>query len=70
MLILTYVSEMWSELTLTSLIGQIWLLPFLIYLNVVDTSKVNKWVIWAIISLLLSYPNGTSLTNLLLTRFN
>ncbi|KAK5997060.1 putative transporter [Cladobotryum mycophilum] len=58
MLALTYIAEIWNELTLTSLMGQIWLLPFLIYLNVVDTTTVNKWVLWAIISLLLAYPNA------------
>jgi hypothetical protein len=69
MLLLTYVAEFWNELTLTSMIGQIWLLPFLIYLNIADTTKVNKWVIWAVISLLLSYPNGALLASLLLTHF-
>src|ERR1700760_2709737 len=65
MLLLTYVAEIWGELTLTSMIGQIWMLPFLIYLNVVNTQKVHKWVVWAVISLLLSYPNGLSPTKLL-----
>lgn len=58
MLALTYLAEAWSELTLTALIGQIWLLPFLIYLNVVNTTEVNKWVFWVVVTLLLAYPNG------------
>lgn len=58
MLGLTYLAEAWSELTLTALIGQIWLLPFLIYLNVVNTTEVNKWVFWVVVTLLLAYPNG------------
>lgn len=62
MLALTYLAEAWSELTLTALIGQIWLLPFLIYLNVVNTTEVNKWVFWVVVTLLLAYPNGELIT--------
>lgn len=58
MLGLTYVAEIWSELTLTAMIGQIWILPFLIYLNAVNTSKVGKWTLWAVNTGLLSYPNA------------
>jgi hypothetical protein len=58
MLLLTYVAESWGELTLTSLLGQIWLLPFLVYFNVVNVAKVNRWVVWTVTTLLLSYPNG------------
>jgi len=56
----TYVSEVWGELTLTAMFGQIWALPFLIYLYMVNTSTADKWVIWAITTLLLSYPSCTS----------
>jgi hypothetical protein len=70
MLLLTYVAEIWGELTLTSMIGQIWLLPFLIYLNVVNTTKVDKWIIWAVVSLLLGYPNGMSLVLLSMSLAN
>jgi hypothetical protein len=38
--------------------GQIWLLPFFIYLNVVNITKVNKWIVWTVITLLLTYPNA------------
>ncbi|KAH8195195.1 hypothetical protein TruAng_010638 [Truncatella angustata] len=58
MLGLTYVAEIFGELTLTAMIGQIWLLPFLIYLNVADTANTNRWVIWTVTTLLLSYPNA------------
>ena len=40
--------------------AQLWPLPFLIYLNAVDTAGVNRWVIYAITTLLLCYPNGES----------
>lgn len=58
MLGITYVGEIWGELTFTALSGQIWALPFLIYFNVIDTTKTNKWVIWAVTTLLLGYPNA------------
>jgi hypothetical protein len=58
MLILTYVAEIWGELTLTSAIGQIWALPFLIYIYLVDITKINKWKAFSVMSLLLSYPSG------------
>ena len=58
MIILTYVSEVVGELTLVSLFGQVWTLPFLIYINVIDITKINKWVSWAVVSLLLAYPSG------------
>jgi hypothetical protein len=58
MLILTYVAEIWGELTLTSAFGQVWALPFLIYIYKVDITKINKWSAFGIMSLLLSYPSG------------
>lgn len=60
MLALTYVAEIWGELTLTSAFGQIWALPFLIYIYLVDITKINKWKAFGIMSLLLSYPSGKS----------
>lgn len=68
MLGITYLGEIFQELTLVSMSGQVWALPFLIYLNVVDTSEVNRWVLYAVISLLLIYPNGAFFT-LLQIRF-
>jgi hypothetical protein len=58
MMAVTYAAEIFGELTLFSLTGQIWALPFLIYLNVVDITHVNKWIIWTVTTLLLSYPSG------------
>lgn len=58
LLLLTYVSEISSQLTLVSMIGQIWILPFLIYLYVVDINTVNKWAVWGVMTVLLAYPNG------------
>ena len=36
MLALTYVAEIWGELTLTAAFGQIWALPFLVYIYMVE----------------------------------
>ncbi|KIW31775.1 hypothetical protein, variant 2 [Cladophialophora immunda] len=58
MMLVTYVAEILQELTLTAVTGQIWALPFLIFFNSVDTSKMNKWAMWAVTTLLLSYPNA------------
>ncbi len=58
MLGLTYYAEVVGELTFTALIGQIWALPFLIFINIVDINSINKWAAWAIMTALLSYPNG------------
>lgn len=58
MLAITYVAEIWGELTLTSAVGQIWALPFLVYLVKVDIRSINKWTAFGIMSLLLSYPSG------------
>jgi len=58
MLFITYLAEIYGELTFTSMTGQIWGLPFLIYLYTVNTTKVNKWIVWVVITLLLAYPSG------------
>jgi hypothetical protein len=58
MLALTYFAEIFGELTFTSMFGQIWALPFLVYIYKVDITKINKWSAFAIMSLLLSYPSG------------
>lgn len=60
MLALTFAAEIFGELTLISMVGQIWILPFLIYLNVADTANASRWVIWAVTTLLLGYPSGMS----------
>lgn len=58
MLGISYLAEITGQLTLVAGVSQIWAFPFLIYLNAVDTAKADKWVIWAVTSLLLGYPNG------------
>ena len=58
MLLLTYVAEIYGELTLTAMTGQIWALPFLIFLFKVNINKINKWAAWGVMTALLSYPNA------------
>ncbi|KAE8149807.1 major facilitator superfamily domain-containing protein [Aspergillus avenaceus] len=60
MLILTYVSEQLGELAFTAMFAQIWALPFLVYLYVVDINRTNKWVAWVIMTLLLSFPSDSA----------
>lgn len=59
MLALTYMGEVFHELTFISMIGQIWALPFLVFIYVVDITQINKWLAWIIMTLLLCYPSGT-----------
>lgn len=60
MLLLTYSGEIFGELTLHSLTGQLWAIPFLAWLYVTNTAKASKWLTWGMITALLSYPNGES----------
>lgn len=57
MLALAYSAEIYQELTFHSVTGEIWVIPFLIWLVVTDIAKANKWVVWTVITLLLSYPS-------------
>ncbi|KAE9374341.1 MFS general substrate transporter [Stipitochalara longipes BDJ] len=58
MLGLTYVAEVFGELTFTAMIGQIWAFPFLLFINLVDINDINKWLAWTVMTILLSYPNA------------
>ena len=58
MLCVTYAAEIFGELTFTAMIGQIWALPAIVLINVIDINKVNKWIAWGIMTVLLSYPSG------------
>lgn len=58
MLALTWLSERTGSLSLTSMLGQIWALPFLVALYVIDNTKASRWLIWALTSLLLTYPTA------------
>lgn len=61
MLGLTYLAEIWKELTFTALLGQLWALPLLIALVALNLATINKWVLYALLVILLMYPNGKSI---------
>jgi hypothetical protein len=58
MLGLTYSAEIFGELTFVALVGQVWVLPFIIFMNAIDITSINKWVAWAVITALLCSPSG------------
>jgi len=60
MLALTYAEEVFGEITLVALIGQLWALPFLVLVYLVDLNSINKWMAWGIMTALLMYPSGMS----------
>lgn len=60
LLFFTRAADWTGRLAFNGIIGQIWALPFLVSLYVLNTTTANKWVIWTIITLLLSYPSNHS----------
>lgn len=58
MLAITYLSEVWKEIALTAIIPQVWVLPFLVYLYVVDITATSRWAAWAVLTMLLAFPSG------------
>lgn len=54
---ITYLSDLLDERALVAMISQIWALPFLIFLYVVDVTQINRWAAWMILTLLLAYPS-------------
>lgn len=63
LIIVTYVSEIVEERSLIGPFGQVWAVPFLVWLYVVDITTVKKWVVWTVITLLLSFPSGNYLSS-------
>ncbi|RAK72439.1 putative MFS transporter [Aspergillus fijiensis CBS 313.89] len=60
-IILTYAGEYFESLSWMGLIAQVWSLPMLIYMNAVDLSQTNKWVVWTVLTLFLSLPSAHAL---------
>jgi hypothetical protein len=58
MLAVTYAGEIFTQLAIVSMLCQIWVLPFLIYMNVVDITTTNRWVVYIVITLLISKPSS------------
>jgi hypothetical protein len=65
---LATLAEVTGQLAATASLLQFWSLPFLIYLRVVDTTKVSKWLTWGMTSLLLAAPLGLFDWSILTTR--
>ncbi|KAH8901126.1 MFS general substrate transporter [Thozetella sp. PMI_491] len=57
LLAITYTAEVLGSITYVAMFGQFWVLPFLIWLEVGYTTESNKWLVYAIMILLLAYPN-------------
>ena len=57
---LTYAGEIFGSLALMGVVAQLWCLPFIIYMNVVDLNQTNKWIVWTVLTLFLGFPNGKS----------
>jgi hypothetical protein len=57
MILFTYLAEVVGQLWIFGLLGQLWALPLLAYIYAQDINTINKWTAFAIITLLLSYPN-------------
>jgi hypothetical protein len=56
MLGIAWLADRTGQIALTSMLGQIWILPFLVSIYVLNPAKVSKWLIWSLVTLLLSYP--------------
>src|SRR5271155_1398362 len=56
MLSLSFLSEYLNERTFVSLLGQVWILPFIAILWTFNEST-NKWTQYLVLTILLSWPN-------------
>lgn len=56
MMIMTYVSEKVKQRAYMGIFSQIWMLPCVIALLLMPISQSNPWSIYAILTILLSFP--------------
>ncbi|KAF4630284.1 hypothetical protein G7Y89_g7862 [Cudoniella acicularis] len=56
----TRLAGLTTRLTFNGIIGQVWALPLLIALHTLNTTTTNKWIVFAIVSLLLGHPSNHS----------
>ncbi|KAK6225604.1 hypothetical protein QIS74_01651 [Colletotrichum tabaci] len=56
MMLLLWIAERTKQLLAWSAFSQIWMLPFLIWLRVVDTTKASRWTVWIVMTLMLTKP--------------
>lgn len=57
MLGITFFADAIGKPATAGVIAQLWVMPFLISLYIIDSTTASKWTIWAITTLLLSFPN-------------
>lgn len=57
MLILTYTSEKLGQRSYLGIINQLWMLPCLVSLAIIPSKTTDKWSMYALIVVLLSYPS-------------
>ncbi|EAW07494.1 putative MFS transporter [Aspergillus clavatus NRRL 1] len=56
-LFITFGAEAFGSLAYMGILAQVWMLPMLLYMNVVNFSQINKWAAWTVLTLLLAFPN-------------
>lgn len=54
---ITYISEATNQRSYPALTMQVWSIPFLIYIYVVDITQINRWVAWVVLTLFLAFPS-------------
>lgn len=57
MLGITLFADAIGKLALGGVIAQLWIMPFLVSLYIIDNTTASKWTIWIITTILLSVPN-------------
>ncbi|PYH99665.1 MFS general substrate transporter [Aspergillus ellipticus CBS 707.79] len=60
-ILITYAGEMFGSLAWMGVLAQIWCLPLIIYMNAVDLSQTNKWIVWTVLTLFQGFPNTHAL---------
>ncbi|KAF6842367.1 transporter YIL166C-like protein 1 [Colletotrichum musicola] len=56
MMLLLWIAERTKNILAWAAFSQVWMVPFLIYLRVVDTTKVSRWTVWIVMTLMLTKP--------------
>lgn len=56
MMLLLWTAERTKQLLAWSAFSQVWMLPFLVWLRVVDTTKASRWTVWIVMTLMLTKP--------------
>lgn len=57
MLLITYFAEVFNILARSAVTSQLWALPCLIYLSIVEPTAQNRWTTWLAVTILLGNPD-------------